>query len=176
MADGPSPKSPFAAYDALAALARSPGAAQAEIVRLAAEVSSDLKRRGRWPGVPETVPPAEKAERAAMPRLVPVLLVVWLGIMLAAALVAGWLMVLPFLAVCIPVIALEVHRRRSERARRERAARPTCPACAYDLSGLADDLPREWVVGSSGPSRCPECGRAWPLVGRDGWDPAGAGP
>ncbi len=158
---------PREAYEALAEIAEGRGGGDRnKLAPLAAKVASDLKHRGRWP---EQVLEEARAARREAPgrgRLVLVVMGLWLAFLLGAAILVGWIMVLPFAAVLMPLFVLEWHRRRSERARAERAERPTCPGCGYDLSGLADALPREWVVGSSGPRRCPECGEAWPLVGK----------
>ncbi len=41
-----------------------------------------------------------------------------------------------------------------------------CPRCRYDLTGLPDSIPHEWIAAHSGPRRCPECGEPWPMVPR----------
>jgi len=164
--DERSPVYPKDAYDELADLASRQSLDQGAIAPLAAVVSSDLKHRGRWADRLGDGAAAAKRETFGRGWMVIVALCVWLALLLVATMAVGWIMALPFAAVLAPVLVLEWHRRRSDRARRERAERPTCPRCGYDLSGLGDDLPREWVVGSSGPRRCPECGEAWPLVPR----------
>jgi hypothetical protein len=159
--------SAFDEYDALADLAAHPGAAQDAVAPLAASVSGDLKRRGGWGDRSESESTDEGTpRRAGRWPLVIIGLAAWLTVLLAVTLVVHWLMGVAFLAVSVPAVFLERHRRREERARRERLTRPLCPACAYDLTGLEDALPRAWVVGRSGPRRCPECGEVWPLVPR----------
>ncbi len=41
-----------------------------------------------------------------------------------------------------------------------------CPACTYDLTGLPDFIPHEWIAAHASPRRCLECGEPWPLVPR----------
>lgn len=165
----PTPLFPLEAYDTLAEMARRPGAPQSDVAPLAALVSADLKRRGRWFEDGEDAEGGAKPEAFGRGVLVFAGLVAWLAVLLGVTLVVGWIMALAFVGVSVPALLLELHRRKSERARRARATGLVCPKCAYDLAGLGDDLPREWVVGSSGPRRCPECGAPWPMVLREVW-------
>ncbi len=40
----------------------------------------------------------------------------------------------------------------------------TCPDCGYGLTGVPSAIPTERIGLDVGPSACPECGCAWPLV------------
>lgn len=75
---------------------------------------------------------------------------------------------MPVLAVAILALAIRSARRREAQNKAITTGSSTeiCHSCTYDLTGLPDSIPHEWVAVHVGPRRCPECGELWPRVPR----------
>ncbi len=59
---------------------------------------------------------------------------------------------------------LHEQRQKRSRACMSRWLACRCPACSYELEGLDHIPPAQVAFVELGPSACPECGVAWPLV------------
>ncbi|XVJ58593.1 MAG: hypothetical protein HEQ23_04005 [Tepidisphaera sp.] len=81
----------------------------------------------------------------------------------------------PVVVICW-LLALVHHR--SPRVDHRVIIRTACPACEYDLRGVAPMLPVSKVGGVwLGPERCSECGLYWPLIPKElGGQDAGDAP
>lgn len=78
-----------------------------------------------------------------------------------------WIAAILLVTVGLGVWArLAVTRRARKRGDIKPSTRGRCFGCEYDLTGLSDSIPYEWITAHVGPRRCPECGEPWPLVPR----------
>lgn len=177
--------SQFDSYDQLADLAEKAPVAPQAATHLSAEVAADLRNRLQATGAtPANLQPRATERGGTAPkadwssRFFAELLLLFLFAQLGAMGVGyavfakyWWLIAIVLspiivggLAVMLPLHKRKMQRHRSMVARSE----ARCVECNYNLHGLSDSIPHEWIAAHVGPRRCPECGEPWPLVPRSG--------
>lgn len=164
----------FVRYDRLAEMVGNPPSDHSALTALAAEVAADYRGRER-----ERVLASKRRRSVQRPleatslRTFQLEFIVWLAAFVLWSIIGQnpWLAALVVAAAVLTLVirAMRKHRAMQNARNGIPANQPcSCLACRYDLTGLPDSIPHEWIAAHVGPRRCPECGEPWPLVPRSG--------